>query len=61
VASGSPLAGKNYAIHRDFSTNYAFPVPNQGDIGLPVMLQQTIIDFDNELKQLDDRVVALEP
>jgi hypothetical protein len=59
--SGTPLEGAYYAIHRDFSTNYAFPLSSQGDIGLPVFLQLVIIDFDTELKLLDDRVVALEP
>jgi hypothetical protein len=61
IEDGEPLAGANYAIHRDFSTNYAFPLSSQGDIGLPVFLQLVIIDFDTELKLLDDRVVALEP
>jgi hypothetical protein len=61
VPAGEPLAGANYAIHRDFSTNYAFPLSSQGDIGLPVFLQLVIIDFDTELKLLDDRVTALEP
>lgn len=61
VPSGTPLAGVNYAIHRDFSTNYAFPIVSQGDIGIPVMMQLLTIDFDAELKDLDNRVTALEP
>jgi len=61
VPDGEPLTGADYAIHRDFSTNYSFPLASQGDIGLAVILQQVIIDFDTELKLLDDRVVALEP
>jgi hypothetical protein len=61
VPSGTPLAGVSYAIHRDFTTNYAFPIVSQGDIGIPVMVQRMTIDFDAELKDLDDRVTALEP
>ena len=61
VPSGTPLAGASYAVHRDFSANYAFPLTSQGDIGIPVIVQMVIIDFDTELKLLDDRVTALEP
>ena len=61
TAAGTPLVGASYAVHRDFSTNYAFPLTSQGDIGIPVIVQLVIIDLDTELKSLDDRVVALEP
>ena len=59
--AGTPLAGANYAIHRDFSTNYLMPLANRGDYGLPVFIQLAIIIFDTELKAIDDRVTALEP
>ena len=59
--SGTPLAGASYAVHRDFSDNYAFPAVGQGDIGLPVFIQLVTAGIDLELKDLDDRVTALEP
>jgi hypothetical protein len=61
VPSGTPLKGAGYAVHRDFSANYAFPLTSQGDIGLAVIIQRVIVDLDIELKAIDDRVVALEP
>jgi hypothetical protein len=60
--SGDPLlVGAYYAIHRDFSTNYSLPIPNRGDIGLPVFIQMALQIIDTEMKAIDDRVTALEP
>jgi len=61
TASGTPLAGASYAIHRDFSDNYAFPITSQGDIGIPVLVKLVTLYLDLYLKQIDDRVTALEP
>lgn len=59
--SGDPLEGASYAIHRDFSTNYSFPLPSRGDIGLSVFIQLAMITIDAEIASLDARVTALEP
>jgi hypothetical protein len=61
VPAGEPLQGAVYAVHRDFSTNYNFPMPSAQDIGLPVFLRLAMIDIDAEIKLLDDRITTLEP
>lgn len=59
--AGDPLTGANYAIHRDFSSNYNFPLPSSGDIGLSVFIQLAMVTIDSEMASLDARITAIEP
>jgi len=59
TASGSPLAGAFYAVHRKFSTHYNMPLVSQGDIGLPVFIEYATVMIDTEMAALDARVTAL--
>lgn len=59
--SGNPQAGANYAIVRDFTSNYALPLLNRGDIETVNVASRALQDIDTAMQALDARIAALEP
>lgn len=54
----APYRGVSYAIVRDFSDNYGFPLMEQGDFETVSIMRQALIMMDAQLKALDDRLTA---
>jgi hypothetical protein len=59
--AGEDAEEESYQIVSDFSPNYDFYLPYQGDRDAGDWLRKVIIDIDATLKSLDDRITALEP
>lgn len=59
--AGTTAAGQSYALTRDFTPNYSFPYPEYGDINTAALFKRAMSGVDAILKQLDDRITALEP
>ena len=47
--AGVTAGGKAYTLVKDFTTNFGFPVPNQGDIETALVVKRAIEEIDSEL------------
>lgn len=56
-----PFLGAAYAIVRDFSPAYDFPLVNKGDIETTAILREAERQIEDQLASLDARISALEP
>jgi hypothetical protein len=54
--AGSTNASVGYAVTRDFSTNYGFPIPAQGDLETASIVARAIVMIDAKMKELDDLI-----
>jgi len=50
---GTTVAGSEYAITKDFTTNYGFPYPEKGDVDTQSILKRALQMIDTELARIE--------